>query len=78
MYIYIYIYVCVCVCLCMCVCVCVRDLFCSKNEKSFKFGISLQILFDIIHIPSNSIFAIVLLLQIANFLKSKDHVVQLD
>ena len=54
--------VCVCVCLCMCVCVCVRDLFCSKNEKSFKFGISLQILFDIIHIPSNSIFAIVLLL----------------
>ena len=66
MYIYIYIYMCVCVCVfvyvCVCVCVCVRDLFCSKNEKSFKFGISLQILFDIIHIPSNSIFAIVLLL----------------
>ena len=74
--------VCVCVWVCVCVCVgvgvCARDLFRSKNEKSFKFEISLQILFDIIHIPSNSIFAIVLLLQIANFLKSKDHVVQLD
>ena len=67
-----------CLCVCVCVCVYVCDLFCSKSEKSVKFGIFLQILFDIIHIPSNSIFAIVLLLQIANFLKSKDHVVQLD